>query len=444
MQRIINRLGLVASLLIISGCATFTEQFSGVERHLVNGRPAQALKTLEAKPGPERDRVLYLLNKSMLQRMNGDFEASNSSLEQSKKLMQKLSALSVSETTTSLIINDATSSYAGDPHEQVMVHMIKAINYLQLGQRDSARVEALQMDIRLRELSARSGTRLAYSEDAFGRYLAGVIYEELGEESDAMISYRKAYESYSAQKKHFAVALPNELKKGLLRMSLRMGMNNEHLKYRKEFKSTQFITVAESRKNGSLIFLFGNGLGPKKHEKNISLRDYKNGQLHRIALPYYKSRPAILGGVRLQAGERKVDGDLVDDIDAIAKKTLDEQMPAITARALARAVAKSAMVREARRQDKNSKNGNGLLGLLVNIATVVTERADTRSWVTLPSEVHMARLNLPPGKYDIMVQFLGQRGGVVDSMVLPGIEIKAGKNQYQFYHWVSPQKQKRN
>ena len=442
MQRIINRLGLVALLLILSGCATFTEQFSGVERHLVNGRPAEALKTLEAKPGPQRDRVLYLLNKSMLQRINGDFEASNTSLEQAKKLIQKLSALSISETTTSLIVNDATSSYVGDPHEQVMLHMMKAINYLQLGERDSARVEILQMDIRLRELSARAGSKLAYSEDAFGRYLAGVIYEELGEESDAMISYRKAYESYRSQKKHFSVLVPNELKKGLLRMSLRMGLNNEHQKYRKEFDSIQFDTVAQTRKNGSVIFLFGNGLGPKKHEKNISLRDYKHGQLHRIALPYYRSRPAILGGVRLQSGDNKADGALVDDIDAIAKKTLDEQMPAITARALARAVAKSAMVREARRRD-NNRNGNGILGLLVNIATVATERADTRSWLTLPSEMYMARLDLKPGTYDITVQFLGRRGGVVDSMVLTGIDIKAGKNRYEFYHWVSPQKRKR-
>lgn len=442
MQTIINRLGIVAMLLITSGCATFTEQFSGVERHLLNGNPEQALKTLEAKPGPQRDRVLFLLNRSTLQRMNGDFEASNTSLEQSKKLVQNLSAVSVSETTTSLIVNDATSSYVGDPHERVMIHMMKAINYLQLGERDSARVEALQMDVRLRELSSRSGSGLAYSEDAFGRYLAGVIYEELGEESDAMISYRKAYESYQSQKKHFAVAVPEELKSALLRMSLRMGLNNEHQSYRQKFNRKKFNTVAELRKQGSLIFFFGNGLGPKKHEKSISLQDYKNGQLHRIALPYYVSRPAILGGIRVQTGETKVDGDLVDDIDAIAKKTLDERMPAITARALARAVAKSAMVRETRRHEQKN-DGNGLLSLLVNIATVATERADTRSWVTLPSEMHMARLNLAPGKYDITVQFLGQRGGVVDSMVLPAIEIKAGKNEYQFYHWVSPLKRKR-
>lgn len=440
MRTTINRLGLVGLLLLSSGCATFSEQFSGVERHLINGRPELALKTLEARPGAERDRVLYLLNRSILQRINGDFEASNTSLEQGKKLMQKLSATSVSETTTSLIINDATSSYVGDPHEQVMVHMMKAINYLQLGQRDSARVEVLQMDVRLREISSRASKGMAYSEDAFGRYLAGVIYEELGEESDAMISYRKAYESYRRQKKHFNVAVPDELKSALLRMSLRMGMSNEHQKFRQEFTRSEFDRVAELRKKGSLIFLFGNGLGPKKHEKTISLRDYKHGQLHRIALPYYRSRAAILGGVTIQVGEQKVAADLVDDIDAIAKKTLEEQMPMVTTRALARAVAKSAIVRSTQRRNRND---NGLLGLLVNIATIATERADTRSWLTLPSEIHMARLNMAPGTYDITVQFLGQRGGVVDSMVLPAIEIKAGKNNYQFYHWVSPVNRKR-
>lgn len=441
MQTIINRLGMVLLLLLISGCATFTEQFSAIERQLQNGRPDQALKLIEAKPGPERDQVLHLFNKAMLQRMTGDYVSSNASLEQSKALIQKYTAISVSESAGSLIINDATSSYAGEPHEQVMVHLIKAINYLQLGDRDSARVEVLQMDVRLRELSARAGG-LAYSEDAFGRYLAGVIYEELGEESDAMISYRKAYDSYLAQRKDFSVAVPEELKYALLRMSQRLGMNNEHRDYRQRFNLTQFETVAQLRQQGSLIFLFGNGLGPKKQEKSISLRDYERGQLHRIALPYYRSRLTLLGGVRLAAGEQQVEGSLVDNIDAIAQKTLDEQMPTITARALARAVAKSAMVRETKRRNDNN-NGNALLGLLVNVATVATERADTRSWVTLPSELHMARLNLAPGKYDITVQFLGKRGGVVDSMVLPGVEITAGKNQYQFYHWVSPIKPQR-
>jgi hypothetical protein len=443
MHRLVVRLTWVVALLALSGCATFSEQFSGVERQLLQGRPDQALALLEKDPGPERDRVLYLLNRAMLQRMNGQLEASNTSLEQAKKLMKKLYAVSVSETAGSLTINDATRSYVGEPYEQVMVHLIEALNYLQMGQRDDARVEVLQMDVRLRELHQKE--RSAYMEDAFGRYLAGMIYEELGEYSDAMISYRKAYQAYERQLKDFGVALPDGLKLALVRMSQRMGLSNEHQGYMERFNIHRFDSVADLRKKGQLVFILGNGLAPKKQERSISLHDYRSNQLHRIALPYYPKSPQrlLLGGLRLKMDGQQAEGSLVENVDGVAKKTLDEELPAIKARALARAVAKSAMVRETRRRNDDNNNGQ-LLGLLMNIATVATERADTRSWVTLPSEFYLASMSLPPGRYDIDVQLLGQRGGVVDTMEYRDIEVKAGVNQYHFYQWVSPADRKRN
>jgi len=442
MKKYVLRLAWVGALLALSGCATFTEQFSGVERQLLQGHPDQALALLEKDPGPERDRVLYLLNRAMLQRMNGQFEASNTSLEQAKALMKQLYATSVSETAGSVTINDATRSYVGSPYEQVMVHLIEALNYLQLGQRDDARVEVLQMDVRLRELHQKE--RSAYMEDAFGRYLAGMIYEELGEYSDAMISYRKAFQAYERQQKDFGVALPDGLKRALLRMSQRMGLNNEHQDYVQRFH-LDYKTVAERNKEGRVVFILGNGLAPKKQEKSLTVRDYVHNRVHRIALPYYPKRPQriLLGGLRLKMDGQQSQGSLVDNVDAVARKTLDEEMPAIRARALARAVAKNAMVTGARRSSDDNRN-NQLLGLIMNIATVATERADTRSWVTLPSEFYLASMSLPPGVYTIEVQFLGQRGGVVDSKVYKDIEIKAGVNQYHFYQWVSPADRTRN
>jgi len=435
MNKLVVRLVWVGALLALSGCATFTEKFSGVERQLMQGHPDQALALLEKDPGPDRDRVLYLLNRAMLQRMNGQLEASNTSLEQSKALMKKLYAVSVSETAGSLTVNDATRSYVGSPYEQVMVHLIEALNYLQMGQRDDARVEVLQMDVRLRELHQKE--RSAYMEDAFGRYLAGMIYEELGEYSDAMISYRKAFQAYERQRKDFGVELPDGLKRSLIRMSQRMGLHNEYNDYVTRFNIHDARTVAERRKLGQVVFILGNGLAPKKQEKSITLNDYVHNQLHRVALPYYprRSQRILLGGLRLKMDGQQIQGSLVENVDAVARKTLDEEMPAIRLRALARAVAKSSVVRETKR--KNDRD-NPILGLLVNIATVATERADTRSWVTLPSEFYLASMSLPPGRYNIDVQFLGQRGGVVDSREYKDIEVKAGVNQYHFYQWVSP------
>ena len=92
----------------------------------------------------------------------------------------------------------------------------------------------------------------------------------------------------------------------------------------------------------------------------------------------------------------------MEDIDAIARASLNARMPAITARAVARAIAKGVIQESV---DKAGQKGDDaavqLIGsLLVRVASVATERADTRSWLTLPANVQLARLALPPGSYD--------------------------------------------
>jgi len=90
--------------------------------------------------------------------------------------MERLYAASISENALSFVVNDATVSYAGDDYEQVLVHLYMALNYLELGQRDEARVEALQVDTKLREIGEKIPAN-KFTEDALSRYLTGMIYE---------------------------------------------------------------------------------------------------------------------------------------------------------------------------------------------------------------------------------------------------------------------------
>jgi len=204
-------LAALACVLALNGCATYSSSFATIEQDLTGRRYDEALKSIEAQSKDKKERVLYLLNKGMVLRMKHDFVASNQSLEAAKQEMERLYAASISENTLSFLVNDATVSYAGDDYEQVLVHLYMALNYLELGQRDEARVEALQVDIKLREI-AEKFPESKFTEDALSRYLTGMIYEELGEWSDAMIAYRKAYEAYQKYQSNFGVAIPSMLK----------------------------------------------------------------------------------------------------------------------------------------------------------------------------------------------------------------------------------------
>jgi len=146
---------------------------------MANNKPVEALKILD-KIHNNGDGVLYNLNKAILLRMQGKFSESNEAFELSKKLIETYEAVSITEQTGSFIVNDTTRTYIGEDFEQILLHFYESLNYLELDDRYAARVEALQVDLKLNQL-ARDKTKGTYTEDAFVRYFSGILYEELGE-----------------------------------------------------------------------------------------------------------------------------------------------------------------------------------------------------------------------------------------------------------------------
>ncbi|MFP4131902.1 MAG: COG3014 family protein [Thiohalospira sp.] len=415
----------LVGVLLVGGCATHSDRFAPVEEALLAGEPDRALEAVDgALAGREADAVLFHLERGMLRRMAGDYRASNADLEAAKGLMEELGAVSVSEGLGSLTVAEGVSSYVGAPHEQVLLHLVKAFNYLDLGRRDAARVEALQVDLRLQAL-ADEAEGSVYDADPFARYLSGVLFEALGERSDALIAYRKAYRAYRRQEEAVGVDPPASLKAALLRLTDALGLDDEHAGYRRAFAGVVWRSAAEHARRAHVFFISGEGLAPVKEERSLNLQDAQ-GKLHRIAVPAYRSRPWRLESAGLTAGEERAPAVVAADVDAIARAVLDERMGAITARALARAVAKNAAVDEA-------ADAHPLAGLALNVAGFASERADLRSWRTLPARYRLAWLDLPPGTYDLTPTFGGREGRTVE-----GVRLRAGEYHFLIDHWIAP------
>ncbi|MBU1776089.1 MAG: hypothetical protein KJ899_05560, partial [Gammaproteobacteria bacterium] len=58
----------------------------------------------------------------------------------------------------------------------------------------------------------------------------------------------------------------------------------------------------------------------------------------------------------------------------------------------------------------------------------------TRSWLTLPANVQLARLPLPPGSYDVTVELLGKSGQTISTEVLPQVVIRKERKTYLTRH----------
>lgn len=437
-------LGLLAVMFGLGGCATYSGSFGVIERDLAAQKYDAALSNIEKESGDKKDRVLYLLNKGMVLRMKRDFAGSNIALEAAKAEMDQLYAASVSENALSVMVNDSTVSYSGDNYERVLLHLYMALNYLELGQPDSARIEALQIDAKLREFAEKVPDS-NYAEDAFALYLTGMIYEDRGEWSDAMISYRSAYNVYKKYLNDYAVAMPSILKNDLLRMARQQGLTNELKQYKNEFGIELPNSKERIPDQGELVFVLNNGLAPIKREKAADLFEPVTASIVRIALPSYESRTNNVVAARISVIDKQATTALMEDIDAIAKKNLDSHMPAIIGRSVARMVMKAAANKTARHAATKNKNNNddamvGVLGALAfQVATVTTERADTRSWLTLPANIQLARMSLPPGSYSVKVELLGADRQVVATQDYPGIVIRKAHKTFLTQHWVPNQ-----
>jgi hypothetical protein len=102
-------------------------------------------------------------------------------------------------------------------------------------------------------------------------------------------------------------------------------------------------------------------------------------------------------------------------------------MGTIAARALARAAVKATVSYQLGEQ-------NELLGALANLAAIVTERADTRSWSTLPAAIWLARIPAPPGDQRVVVEVNGRTGGALE-VFEHELRLEPGERRVMSIHW---------
>ncbi len=413
--------------LALAACVSHTVRQRPVVDALERQSPGQALAALDEVRGDEDGDLAFLLDKGMLLRMVGRYRESIEYFERAKDVAEELDALSLREQAGSLIVNDRVRAYAGERFERALVHVYEALDYLELGKADEARVEILQAGL------LRQGEDEAEPDSVFADYLSGMVFESFGEWSDAMIAYRRAFEGYERLRRSGggrSILPVDALGPPLLRLAGHLGLDDELKAYAARFPDAGRPGLEDYRRQGDLVFLLHNGLAPAKHEVFVDHYDPVSDHVFRIALPEYGPSRRVVDHARLRIGDGPVVvSEVVDDVEATARRTLERQRPLILARAIARAVAKWRMAEELR-----EKQGD-LAGLFADLAGLVSERADTRGWQTLPAEIQMVRRSLPPGRYPVVVELVGDDGRVV-ARRRSDVVLEAGRQTYLEWHWT--------
>ena len=121
--------------------------------------------------------------------------------------------------------------------------------------------------------------------------------------------------------------------------------------------------------------------------------------------------------------------EVAENVTAIAGKTLDDRMTLVYLKSGGRALLKFLASEKAKAEitkDSDSKLGNFLKSLAVDLAVGATEHADLRGWRILPAEFQITRVTLPPGDYTVRVTATDGR------YVLPEekVRIRGGKTRF--------------
>ncbi|MCW8936010.1 MAG: hypothetical protein OQK98_14945 [Gammaproteobacteria bacterium] len=426
--RLLGRMGAVLAalaILTLQGCATSADKTRGMRQMMELNRHDLALMEAEKHLASEVEGVMENMNVGLLRRLNKDYAGSNEAFNLAKEKISELYSTSISEQAGAAVTNDESISFQGYKFEQVLVHLYMAANYLSMGDIDSSRVELLQSQVKMDEWGEPK------DETPFMRYFSGIMFEMLGEEDTATVSYRKAVDAYRNTKEKHGLDVPVMLQHDLLRMLARMKLWGEYKDYKSQFGLSKY-KAPDTRGMGELVVLFGNGLAPQREEKVFQTYAPALALNVKVAVPDYPNPPVVLNKARLNIDGKYYPLEVVSNIDGLARAALSEDMPLITTRAIARAVIK-------KKTEEEAGNQGGFLGQLAMLAiNQGTEIADTRCWNTLPQEFEMARVFLPEGEQDVNIEVVGPTGVVVDT-IKQKVRIKAGAKSVISKRWTAPQ-----
>ena len=461
---------LVSLVWLLQSCGPTLKHYPDVEESLRQGDPQKAVQLVEqAEDSYDKDSyLLYLMDLGMTLHLAGKYEESNRYLEEADELVAEQYTKRLHDEAAAMLINEGALPYRGDPYEQVMINVIKALNYALLQNLSEALVEARKIDHRLNVLND-SVDQDEYREDPFARYLTGILYEASGDLNNAFIAYRKAEEGYRLASSWSGVALPDTLKQDLLRMTKALPFPEEHQHYRQTFPQTSDIEHPSSGM-AQVFVLSYNGRGPIKEDvfldvplsyealqlaainkyglgggtrrtrgRDAILYGYQ-GQIVRVALPQLVSHQSQVAYSIVRAkqpgSQNETMTERVYDVGAIAKKNLDDQFPTLIIRAAARGALKYGAAQGIGQGVRASVRGNEaqMVGALATaIATMIviaSEEADIRNWKTLPGEIQIGRLWLPPGEYTITVEAFDQEGEKLANSTPNVLSLSKGETRF--------------
>jgi len=444
----------LAALLLLSGCAglrTVKGQYAGIETLLAAADYSAALARIEAgkhSAYARKDRVVYYLDVGMLHHWNGDYEKSNEFLELAERAIEENFTKSITQSASSMILNDNILAYAGEDYEDVYLNAFKALNYLALGRNDSAFVEVRRINNKLAQLENRhwkAARRLneaeavgekfepgksRFQDSALGRYLSMLLYRHDAMWDDVRIDLDHMTRAWKLQPEIHPFAMP-DFSPSTARVDPPAARLNiiAFSGAAPDKKAAAFYIHTEE----NLIVLGGsseNYLGSQTLTglNFIAWPGVPAGYHFKLELPYMRRRPSRVDRIEIAvSGTEHQQLQRIESLENAAIETFNIKKPLIYLKTIVRTVSKGIASENAKSDMTKdmSKGAAFFTRLFTDLAIDQTEHADLRMSRFFPAEAAIGELHLDQGVYDIRIDYYSSAGALLHSDIRNGVLIKA-------------------
>lgn len=424
---------------ILFGCASYN--FEKVEINLKAGKTEEAYKYLK-KNQPKHPDIPHKFELGLIAHYANLFPESSKAFEQAEIIAEDRFTKSITKAGFSLLTSDNLLPYTGKKYERLCAHYYHALNYYYQNRLDDALVECRRATSLINYFQGEDDNYDFFST-GFIAYFCAIVYEAAGELNDAFISYRQAEAYYRTAANRTGITIPEDVGLSLVRLAKNLNFLEEY----EQYKNVYGESASLPDNYGELVLFYETGYVSQKTEKSLNfpiLKTDKFGEgddkdtvkfartlrtreglvveevkleyLLRIAVPVIHSNRPYFQGVKVSVNGHSTTGILVDDIETNAIETFVDDRPIILLRTLGRALLKYLAFKKTQKQNK-------IAGAIVNLAGVLTESADTRSWKSLPNQIYIVRIPVPEGTHSVKMSFLNSDGNIGKSESLQDVNV---------------------
>lgn len=359
----------------------------------------------------DKEQVLLRLEQGTINHFAGNYEASSNYYTYAENEIDALFTKSISRAIKSFLVNDNTLAYDGEDYEDIYLNVFKALNFMHLNNYEGALIETRRITYKLERLndkynglvsalSAADTTSIekdkwktgksTFQNSALGHYLSTILYAKSNKPDDARISFNNLMKAYVEQPGVYDFETPDPM---------------------------ELARIQERDEYNILITAFS-GRSPTKEAIDFRLYLEEEDTYLKVSFPKLVPFESSVGRISVSVDNDSLTQNLflIEDMDKVAQEVYKVKEPIIYARAMVRAFLK---MLASNKLAKEAKDQGDVLGGLVNVlgkvAQEASEKADLRSWQTMPGKAYSNVLTLPPGEHTISINYYSRSGQLLIS-----------------------------